>query len=604
MMANVRPTAGVVVRAGDRPLFALYHEPVGAARNVAVVMCPPLGYEALAAYRTYRHAAERLAGQGFHVLRFDYYGTGNSAGQSSEAHDLCGDIHAAIEHLKTMTGMQKVCLFGIRAGALLAAAVATQRQDVAGLVLVAAPVSGRAMVRELKAFHAMSGASNGGFAEQQDGVVNIGGFDYSQSMLDELQSINLLKLDFSRVLRELIIARDDMPDDGKLMLHCSETGCLVRQVATKGYAAMMTIVESSIVPHTLLNHLQEWMEEFPRSTDSLPVSLTEEHSLMSLQFADVTIRERAVWFGPQKHLFGVLTEQYREVERRSRRAVLLLSVGANHHIGTGRNYVVMARELAAQGLVVLRFDVSGLGESHATPGKDENVIYDPDSIADVTHAMAFLSNTCKVEGFILAGVCLGAHLAFYAPPVQKQIVGRILVNWAVFEMQPPVEIRFRRAASFKSRESYIRAIFELSTWRRMIKGEVAVFSIAKYLVAHAWTLMVSSVKHRLFLLLGTDASVNSVEREMKAILRKGVPTWLVYSEGDPALDALQLYLGMDGSRVRSYTCFDMRRVPGADHAFSRPVAQLALRKIMREFVEITSPRRRYERSRGAHAEQG
>ena len=52
---------------------------VRGARQSAIVLCQPLGHGYLRAHRAFRNLAVSLASQGFHVLRFDYYGCGDSA---------------------------------------------------------------------------------------------------------------------------------------------------------------------------------------------------------------------------------------------------------------------------------------------------------------------------------------------------------------------------------------------------------------------------------------------------------------------------------------------------------------------------------------------
>ena len=69
-----------------------------------------MGNEQVFAYRTMRQLAARLVRAGFHVLRFDYFGTGDSYGDTGEG-DLaswCDDIETAIEELKDITGATKV----------------------------------------------------------------------------------------------------------------------------------------------------------------------------------------------------------------------------------------------------------------------------------------------------------------------------------------------------------------------------------------------------------------------------------------------------------------------------------------------------------------
>ena len=87
-----------------RYLFAWHHGPHPALRRRgAVVLCPPLGSECVVAYRVWRILAERLAGAGFDVLRFDYEGTGDSAGDSEEPGRLeawIGDIEQVMKEAR------------------------------------------------------------------------------------------------------------------------------------------------------------------------------------------------------------------------------------------------------------------------------------------------------------------------------------------------------------------------------------------------------------------------------------------------------------------------------------------------------------------------
>jgi uncharacterized protein len=69
-----------------RQLFGFHHTPIGATpRTTCVVVCNPFMPDAMRAQRMIRMLSERLARNGFHVLRFDYFGTGDSDGDCEEA---------------------------------------------------------------------------------------------------------------------------------------------------------------------------------------------------------------------------------------------------------------------------------------------------------------------------------------------------------------------------------------------------------------------------------------------------------------------------------------------------------------------------------------
>jgi alpha/beta superfamily hydrolase len=109
--------------AGD--LFGMYHAPALPARR-ALLMCPPLGQDLIRCHRLYRQLAQALAAQGMAVLRFDYYGTGDSAGGSAEVDwERCvADAAVASHELRSRAGVDRVVAFGARLGGSVALAAA------------------------------------------------------------------------------------------------------------------------------------------------------------------------------------------------------------------------------------------------------------------------------------------------------------------------------------------------------------------------------------------------------------------------------------------------------------------------------------------------
>lgn len=134
----------------ERPLFGYYHEPRVAPRG-SVLLCQPWGIEYQYAHRTMRFLAKRLAQSGWHVLRFDYAGTGDSWGDTTAA-DLptwLGDVGEAARELRVIAGIQTLGLAGLRLGGTLAAMALDYAGEVDRLVLWDPIVSGPAWVEEL-----------------------------------------------------------------------------------------------------------------------------------------------------------------------------------------------------------------------------------------------------------------------------------------------------------------------------------------------------------------------------------------------------------------------------------------------------------------------
>jgi len=102
-------------------LFGMFHATAQPARQ-AVLMCPPLGQDLIRCHRVYRQLAQSLAASGVAVLRFDYHGTGDSAGDSAEVDwDRCvADTLVAAAELRSRAGVERPVAFGARLGGSIA----------------------------------------------------------------------------------------------------------------------------------------------------------------------------------------------------------------------------------------------------------------------------------------------------------------------------------------------------------------------------------------------------------------------------------------------------------------------------------------------------
>lgn len=120
-----------------RPLHAVFSPAAGKRRRRAVVFCPPFGNEYARTHRAGRLLAQKLAAAGFDILRFDYYGTGDSSGEDHEfsPEGAVEDALAAVEEAKDLSGARRVMLVGMRDGAAVALHVAARAGGVDRLVL-------------------------------------------------------------------------------------------------------------------------------------------------------------------------------------------------------------------------------------------------------------------------------------------------------------------------------------------------------------------------------------------------------------------------------------------------------------------------------------
>jgi alpha/beta superfamily hydrolase len=153
MTMNMKP---IVFGPPERRLFGFFHAPQKAMpARAGLLMCYPFGHEATRAHRLFRVLAERLARQGVAVLRFDYFGTGDSPGDDAdgEMEGWCSDILQAHAELKRLAEVRSIHWLASRLGATMAVQAAGRAEDLNRLVLWDPIIDGPAYVRELRVEH-------------------------------------------------------------------------------------------------------------------------------------------------------------------------------------------------------------------------------------------------------------------------------------------------------------------------------------------------------------------------------------------------------------------------------------------------------------------
>jgi alpha-beta hydrolase superfamily lysophospholipase len=536
-------------------------------------------------HRTYGALAERLAARGFTCIRFDYDGTGDSAGRFGDPGRVRAwqeGIDAAIDALRGTTGVKHIGLFGVRFGATLAAVVARGRQDVQSLVAWAPAVSGRAYVREMRAFRMIQAAKMPA-TPSTGGVEAVAGYPFGAETLASMSAFDLTSDPRPVAGRVLLLARDDLPGNEEgLATHLRAGGATVQLEREPGYAAMMRDPQESILPVKALETIVGWLEatagasEVPAAPAGTPSSTIRSPSF-----------DEALAFFPsgrEADLFGVVTAPTASVSGRNRPAILFLNVGANHHVGPNRMYVLLARDLAARGYTSMRFDVAGLGDSPAPPGSGEVRLYSKDSVADVKAAMTFLDETRHARRFVLVGLCSGAYLSFHTAIEDPRVVGQILLNPQTFEWKEGDSLELSVRRSFLSSRHYARALLDPSVWLRTLRGDVNVRGVAQVLGERFLARAKSGVVELRARVGGAPAPRSEIERAFVSLSDRGVESLLVFSFSDGGLDMIARHLGNEGRRMRARSNFVLSVVEGADHTFTPIASQEALYGLVREFI--------------------
>jgi len=126
-----------------RQLLGFHHAPIGKGKSTAVLCCHPAPQEYMRSYRAVKNLAEGISRSGLHVLRFDWSGTGDSAGDLRDARLATWqqDLAVAAEELLDLSGARRLAIVGLRLGASVAAlACARPRQLLAEPLVLWDPV--------------------------------------------------------------------------------------------------------------------------------------------------------------------------------------------------------------------------------------------------------------------------------------------------------------------------------------------------------------------------------------------------------------------------------------------------------------------------------
>lgn len=586
----MQPTAAdaaapIVFDAAGSWCFGWFHRAAAPARRAGVVMCRPLGYEALCTYQTYVALAETLARCGFDVLRFDYQGTGDSAGSDADPDRVAAWVAstvAAARELQRLAGVEVLSLFGVRMGATLAVQAARELGGVESMVLWAPCPTGRSFVRELRAASAGSARPP---AAGQPGDLEALGFLYTAQTLDDLHSIDCVRIEAPPARRALVVLRDDMPGDSPLPAAWRAAGVEVTVQVLAGYSGMMAEPHKGVVAQASLDAIGDWLLAAPAPS---PAPVAAQAAAVPSRPALLAggIRETPLRFGPAASLFGILAEPPDGGEggaERRRTAVLFLNVGHNYRIGPNRLYVHMARSLAACGFRTLRFDLSGIGDSPGTMGPRRGNYYAKDAASDVSAAIDSLE-AAGCTGFWLMGVCSGSFVAFQAAQADPRVSGQVLMNSRLLEWQEGADEGMWQASMqrhFKSTAFYCRELMRPRVYRRLLRGEVDVNGIAR----RVGTVIEARLRRVVGRLLHRAPREESVLSQARRISARGVDTLLVMAADDDGRDYIEYHFGHRGSRMAGDPNFRMVVVEDCDHTFSSRAGQRLLLETVRRHLE-------------------
>lgn len=157
-------------------------------------------------------------------------------------------------------------------------------------------------------------------------------------------------------------------------------------------------------------------------------------------------------------LTGIVTRP----QRPARTGVLIIVGGPQYRVGSHRQFVLLARRLAAQGYLALRFDVRGMGDSVGELRDFQQIQ------ADVAAALASLTRVApELQQLVLWGLCDGASAALMQCLAQPHpmVRGLCLVN--------PWVRSAEGLARTQLKHYYLQRLAQREFWIKLLSGRVA-----------------------------------------------------------------------------------------------------------------------------------
>ena len=561
----------------------LHYRPDLAAMDAGVVICPSLNRDALNAHFMLGLLADDMAAAGYKVLRFDYPSTGDSLDLAD-----CGDspagqwrgwqvsIEAAADWMRDHAGVNRIILCGLRIGALLAATVAAQRPDVAGLALLAPVTRGQSYMRQLWVEAQLQQGEQPPLIEGlqfQDQL-------FSAETVAEISNVDLRKLEFAKGIPIGLFAQAQSKLLQECLLNWARQGL---EVFCGSYAGLEPLLQHNLEESSVLfdtRNITEWLVSCvkPQLTAiALPTFVPEAVILQSRLYI-----ETPICFGIDKRLFGVLCQP---ASCAADMVVVIGNTGRDPHHGMARYGVEFARRLAVEGFASFRMDFAGLGDSIGTAkdARQLSPMFDQDRTPDVAAALDMLENR-GFRHFAAHGLCAGAYHMFYAAVGDHRIKTVLLVNIPLFTWQQGDDAQFVRFKTLPFRY-FLGVAFSKEFWPKFASGQLKPMSVVRAKMQRlrdAWTRSNGRLVH--YLRRTKPANLSAGPHNLQKLSARGARSLFLFAPDEDGLHAIEQEFGPRGISSKVFPGTATQILPELNHLLSTAQMRAAASAAMIRFL--------------------
>ncbi len=269
------------------------------------------------------------------------------------------------------------------------------------------------------------------------------------------------------------------------------------------------------------------------------------------------IRERALQIGRPVPLTAISSEP---VDFDARRPVLLLlNSGVMHHVGSCRLSVKVARAAAARGLLAIRFDFAGIGDSEPRRGALSAA---ESALQQLVEVMDFLQAQRGVDRFVLYGLCSGAMASFNMACRDERVVGIAQIDGYSYTTW-----RYHL-------EHYLPRLFEAERWRSFVRRQVLRLS-GRYQPPSAEAVSGIDREHLEVPTFDQPPPRAKVAEGLKVLVARSVGLFTCFTGGEPHYNYRNQY--RDCFRdVDFRDLLELHYYPEANHIITQPRVQVAV----------------------------